>query len=324
MMSGILWVSVATALLLVGVPGIAQDDGAEKHLGPLQGKAIWEQVTEEAAFSPRDCARPVVHDGAMWLGNGYYHGGILSPDLWRSTDGVEWTLKCDQTPYDGYSPLVSHDGKLWAISGTYWNSEDGESWTQVEPADEEACGHGWPVMFRDEIWTLGNEVWRTTDAVTWTQVCDSTPWRGRSNFGCAVYDDKLWVLAGAKSGENDPPEKGYPQTTTLNDVWCSEDGVTWVQTSAAAPWAPRMWVPAITYAGYLWIVGGYDNVNSQNLGDIWYTRDGSTWYQYVSEPSPEARHASSLFVYDDSLWVVAGNTWPVVNDVWRLTIPQEQ
>ena len=25
-------------------------------------------------------------------------------------------------------------------------------------------------------------------------------------------------------------------------------------------------------------------------------------------------------IFDGSLWVVAGNTWPVVNDVWRLTL----
>ncbi len=313
--------------LITVVAGAGQDEaaggGAQEHLGPLQGKGVWEQVTEQAAFSPRDCARPVVHDGKMWLGNGYYHGGILSRDLWQSSDGVEWTLINADTPYDGYSPLVSYGGKLWAISSTIWSSEDGTEWTQVQEADPEARRGGWPLVFKGEIWTLGSQVSKTSDGVNWTCVNEGTPWRGRGNFGCAGYRDKLWVLGGAMSKANDPPEKGYADRTTLNDVWCSEDGVTWEQTTEAAPWAPRMWVPAIAYADRLWIVGGYDNVNSQNLGDIWYTEDGNTWYQFVADPSPKARHASSLFEFQGSLWVVAGNTWPVVNDVWRLTLPQE-
>lgn len=85
-----------------------------------------------------------------------------------------------------------------------------------------------------------------------------------------------------------------------------------------------MWFVAETYRGYLWIFGGYDNVNSQNLGDVWYTKDGVTWYEFVSDPQWAARHEPTTYVYDDSLWMVAGNTWPVVNDVWRLTLPQEE
>jgi len=66
----------------------------------------------------------------------------------------------------------------------------------------------------------------------------------------------------------------------------------------------------------------YDNVNSKNLGDAWYTADGKTCHQFVSEPQWKVRHESTCYVYKDSLWVVDGNTWPVVNDVWKLTLSQ--
>ena len=89
-----------------------------------------------------------------------------------------------------------------------------------------------------------------------------------------------------------------------------------------APWAPRMWTISKVYDGRMWLIGGYDNVNSTNLGDVWTSADGVEWQQFVSEPQWKARHESTCYVFDGSLWVVAGNTWPVVNDVWRLTLPQ--
>jgi hypothetical protein len=31
------------------------------------------------------------------------------------------------------------------------------------------------------------------------------------------------------------------------------------------------------------------------------------------------RHEPTVYVYKGSVWVVAGNSWPLMNDVWRLT-----
>ena len=55
------------------------------------------------------------------------------------------------------------------------------------------------------------------------------------------FDDKLWRIAGNSEQENSPAEKGYPNFTTYNDVWCSTDGAEWTQVLEHAPWAPRMW-----------------------------------------------------------------------------------
>ena len=316
------WIMACVIALILTAAAAAEEATMKQPIQVGFGRGNWEMVIDQAAFSPRDCGASLVYDGKMWLSNGYYHGGILTRDLWHSTDGAEWMRVHEDTPYDGYSPLVVHDGKMWAVSRTIWTSTDGVEWIQVQEADPEARQVGVPVAFRGEIWTLGSQIWKTFDGITWQCVNAETPWHGRSNFGYAVHDDKLWILAGAAVGKNDPPEKGYPDKTTKNDVWCSEDGITWVQTAEVAPWAPRMWSPAISYAGKLWVIGGYDNVNARNLGDVWYTEDGRTWHEFVSEPAFKARHASSLYVYKGSLWMAAGNTWPVVNEVWRLTLPQ--
>jgi len=71
----------------------------------------------------------------------------------------------------------------------------------------------------------------------------------------------------------------------------------------------------------LWIFGGYDNVHRANLGDVWSTTDGRTWERFKPEAPWTPRHEPTLFVFKDSVYMAAGNSWPVRNDVWKLTLP---
>lgn len=284
----------------------------------------WVKVTDEAAFSPRDTAEDVVYDGRMWLSNGYYHGGVLTRDLWSSTDGVRWTLINPDTPYDGYSEMVAYDGKMWAVKGSVWHSTDGVNWTLGAASTPFGSrGYGELVVHRGRMWQLGSgrDVWHSGDGVNWTLATDDALFGNRAASAVVVFADKLWLMGGRVSRVNTPPEKGYPEYTTFNDVWCSEDGASWTRVLEHAPWAPRMWFISKVYDGKMWIIGGYDNANYKNFSDVWYSTDGVTWEEFVSETRFEDRHEPTCYVYDNSLWVVAGNTWPVVNDVWRLTLP---
>jgi len=283
----------------------------------------WTCVTPKAAFSPRDTAEDLVFDGKMWLSNGYYHGNVLTRDLWCSVDGSTWTLVNDSTPYDGYSEMVVYKNRMWAIKGSVWSSTDGVTWSQVAAATPFGTrGYGEAVVYQGEIWQLGSgqDVWHSTDGVNWTCATRDAPYGPRSASAVVVFGGKLWLMGGKTSQENTPPEKGYHQFTTYNDVWCSADGVRWERVLEHAPWAPRMWFISQVYAGRMWIIGGYDNVHHRNLGDVWYTEDGKNWHEFVSEPAFSPRHEPTCYVYDNSLWVVAGNSWPVQNDVWRLTL----
>ncbi len=292
--------------------------------GGTQMTAKWECITKEAAFSTRDTAEDFVLDGKMWLSNGYHQGNVLSRDLWNSADGVTWTKVADETPYDGYSEMVVYQGKVWAIKGSVWNSTDGLNWTRVlEKTPFGVRGYGEIVVHDGKMWHLGSgdDVWNSTDGVNWTRTIESAPFGNRYGSAVAVYGGKLWLLGGKIPGRLDPPEKGYPDMTTFNDVWCSADGVKWERVLEHAPWSPRMWFIAREYAGKLWFIGGYDNKNAQNLGDVWFTEDGKTWQQFAPAPEFTPRHESTVYVFNGSLWVVAGNSWPLMNDVWRLTLP---
>lgn len=77
---------------------------------------------------------------------------------------------------------------------------------------------------------------------------------------------------------------------------------------------------AEVYAGKLWIIGGFSNRKSVNFAEAWHTEDGKTWYEYKSSPMFSPRHGVTPYVFDGGLWVVGGNMWPLMNDVWRLTL----
>jgi len=83
-----------------------------------------------------------------------------------------------------------------------------------------------------------------------------------------------------------------------------------------------MWFIAREYSGRLWILGGFSNRESKNFAEAWSTADGVHWELLASDQYWSPRHEPTIYVFDGSLWLVAGNMWPLMNDVWRLTVPQ--
>jgi len=300
---------------------VAMLTGALAMSQPLN-TAGWQLVTEHAAFTPRDTAEDAVFLGKMWISNAYHAGGTLVRDLWNSTDGVTWTKVLDETPYDGYGEMVVYKEKLWAIKSGVWNSGDGIEWTPVlDKTPFGTIGYGECVVFQDKIWQLGGaSVWNTSDGVTWDCALKQPPFGNRYGAAVAVCDGKLWLCGGCVQVASDPPEKHYPKFTTYNDVWSSPDGVNWTRVVEHAPWAERMWFVAREYAGRLWIIGGFSNRESKNFAESWHSADGVNWTAVTSDPMWSGRHEPTIYVHDDSLWVVAGNSWPLMNDIWRLTV----
>lgn len=284
----------------------------------------WFLVTEQTAFSPRDTAEGVVYDEKMWLSNGYYHGNVLTRDLWNSEDGKSWTRVTDDTPYDGYSEMVVYGGRMWAIKDSVWTSTDGQTWDRVlEHTPFGVRGYGEVVVHRDRMWQLGSgaDVWSSTDGARWDLAIEQAPYGDRSAAAVAVFEDKIWLLGGRSVRANDPPEKGYKDFTTYHDVWSSEDGVAWERVQEKAPWSSRMWFLAQVYQNRLWIIGGFDNANNTNLGDVWSTKNGVEWQKIETETKFSPRHEPTGYVFQGRLWLVAGNSWPVLNDVWRFELP---
>jgi hypothetical protein len=143
-------------------------------------------------------------------------------DLWASCDnGRHWQAKVLHNPGNTKQPsprgmidsLVEFKGFLWL------------------------CGGGTYLPSGGEGRAFYNDVWRYSEATGWermlpneTQV-SSSRWSPRQYHNVVVYDGKIWVLSGF--GKRTDGSLGY-----LNDVWCSEDGKTWMQvrSDGVSPW----------------------------------------------------------------------------------------
>jgi len=310
------------ALLLVAV-GLLAALPTEAIAGkPYAGD--WVRVLEHAPFAPRDTSEGVVFKGKMWLSNGWLKGELLERDLWSSADGVTWTLVNTNTPYDGYSEMVVFEGKIWAVKNSVWNSADGVHWKQVlEKTPFGGRGYGELLVHNGQIWQLGssNDVWQTSDGVNWNCVTTNAAFGPRFATAVTSFKGRLWIMGGATARTNTPPEKLYQQFTTFNDVWSSIDGASWSCVVPHAPWGPRMWFIPVVYADRLWIIGGFGNLRRENFDEVWWTDDGEVWHSLNTKTKFSTRHEATVYVFNNSLWVVAGNSWPLMNDVWKLSPP---
>ncbi|MBT9190589.1 Kelch repeat-containing protein, partial [Zobellia russellii] len=62
--------------------------------------------------------------------------------------------------------------------------------------------------------------------------------------------------------------------TYKNDVWYSNDGLTWTEATSAPPFSGRSGHTTAVFDNKLWVIGGYDGTYKN---DVWYSNDGLTW-----------------------------------------------
>lgn len=181
--------------------------------------------------------------GARWAGqlvyfNGafYYIGGqvdLVAADgvyneVWKSTDSCRtFTRINSSTPFTGgllWNSIVNYKGRMLKIGGTTY---DNDVTRRITP----------------------REIYTSTDGITWT-LAGRMPAKmlARHYQFLIEFDDLLWFGCGYNSwaGNN------------IQDVWCSDDGINWVQqspSSMAARHAQACW----TSPGELHVMFGTTN-----------------------------------------------------------------
>jgi hypothetical protein len=285
----------------------------------------WTRVLEKAPFPSRDSAGEVVFNNRMWLLGGYLPK--VSGDIWSTPDGIAWEQAGVLPASSGINIPANfvHAGKMWVASndGELFSSSDGKEWELVNAAPPWAKRYAvGSAVFKGRMWVLGglrggklyNDVWSSQDGMTWKQEIESAPWSSRQLFGnVVVKDDKLWLIGGGIT--NYEPFRAY------QDVWSSSDGVNWEQVTERAPFPARIWSSCVVYRDRIFLLGGFRaQPKWENRGDVWYSADGDNWRQLATETQWADRHELSPYVFADKLWVVAGNSWPLLNDVWSLDI----
>jgi hypothetical protein len=245
-----------------------------------------------AVWDGRHCGGYVVFKDRMWIVGGDCLLKHYQSDVWSSSDGVHWTQATANAPWGQRNLHVTmvHDGKLWVMGGQtvpqfvpgvpevfyndVWSSADGAHWTRVtEHAAWSPRGmiQG-SVDLHGRMWLLGggtydtpahpkrlfyNEVWSSADGIDWRRDAIA-PWAPRQYQSVAVFDNKMWIMAGANFDTRE---------MNRNDVWYSADGVQWSELPHT-PWPTRHAGSVFVYADHLWMVAG-SHPGSTPINDVW-------------------------------------------------------
>lgn len=266
---------------------------------PSQEKSYrWVPVTLQAAFAGRDGAGAVVFKDRMWLLGGWNPKDrvnfphICNSEVWSSADGLNWRQEILQAPWEGRhtAGYAVHDGKMWIVGGD---------------ANQRH---------------YQNDVWSTEDGVNWTLVNNRAPWGNRVLHYTLVHDGKIWVMGGQTILQFAP---SVPEEVFYNDVWSSEDGVSWTRVTPHAAWAPRGMIGgSAVFNGRMWILGGgtYDTPATparKFYNDVWSSADGVNWTRHVEFAPWPARQYHEVAVFDGRMWVMEGyDGHGNRNDVW--------
>jgi hypothetical protein len=283
------------------------------------------KLASAAEFRPRDSSTNAVvrYAGFFWILGGWsefeFDDWHSEADVWKSQDGVRWTLVSSDPPYDPYNSFVTWRDRIWSIGPTSFSSTDGAHW-QPEPLVARSGNRS--IVFNDALFSVdGAAVLMTEDGETWTELTWSAPWgEERGQPLVTVYRDKLWVVGGFS---------GYGEWNEVlhNDVWSSADGVHWDLVTPSATWLPRVWQSLHTYDDKIFMLNGA-NWNEWpeeygNTAEVWFTEDGVDWFELPAELRWGARHASLSVLDDDGGLLLFGGYGTggydrLYNDAWLL------
>ena len=270
----------------------------------------WVNVTNSAAYAPRDGAGALVFKNRLWLLGGWNPGDkqhfprICNNEVWSSTDGADWKLIKPNTFLDRqFDPTSDWEGRHTA-------------------------GY---VVYKNKMWIIGgdvnqghyqNDVWNSADGKVWNYVNKDrdVPWGPRALHYTLVFKDKIWALGGQTM-----PAFSAAKEIFYRDIWTTTDGVTWKQLAVMEPyWSPRGMIGgSVVFKGRIWFLGGgtYDTPTTPTrnfYNDVWSSANGVNWKQHVKAAPWPPRQYHDVAVFDDRMWVLEGynRTSGNRNDVW--------
>lgn len=119
-------------------------------------------------------------------------------------------------------------------------------------------------------------------------------WAGRSSGKLVNFKDRMWMIGGKPVSSNEP----------VNDIWSSQDGNTWVEQLADAPFEARQGHGVVEFDNKLWVVGGWDSNTS--YGDVWSSEDGVNWILVSAAENFGLRYDHALLAHDNKMWLIGG------------------
>lgn len=262
--------------------------------------AMWilgyETMDENAVWQPLRVVYKST-DGWSWtLVNAnapYQHGAmfaVFQDYIWafdgkayRSNDGVTWELMSTNTP--AAERIAVFNDALWILrNNTLYKSDDGVTWTTVTTSLPWEYRE-WPgfLAHNDKLWMFGGnknyytgndtyftDVWSSENGVDWVKVNEAAPWKGSFWFNYISWDNRLWMINGGWNYF----DKFDNYNGNKNEIWSSNDGVTWREHHFPSIWFQRHAAMTWVFKNQIWLAAGYAGGGRHHLfNDVWkYSR----------------------------------------------------
>ncbi len=165
------------------------------------GGAGWQLQVASAPYPQRGLAAALVFQGDLYLMGGENTGYNAINDIWRTSDGVNWTQVAAHAPWSSReAPGASILGSELYIAFGYsadsvWRTPDGDTWYQVvKDLESPLAGRRAPMVTYDgRLWSVGGwsyDAWFSDDGETWCL--------GNSNLG---FQTGAWTSAVVFGGQ---------------------------------------------------------------------------------------------------------------------------
>ncbi len=146
-----------------------------------------------------------------------------------------------------------------------------------------------------------------------------SPFPRRKGQQMVSFHGKLWVIGGVDDSAGPSGNDVY----WYNDIWSSEDGVTWDLEHSNAAFSPRANHQIVEYGGELYLMGGEEGEGTRGAlrlkADVWKSSDGVLW-QEMSPGAPfGGRKTGRSVVFDNKIWIVGGGAFSGSSSIWSTT-----
>lgn len=210
-----------------------------------------------------------------------------------------WTKLLDSAIWEkNYNfQMLSINDTLWTFHPDgNWHSTDGKMWTKSVLTNP-IWNHAFLdyVYFKGAVFGLGYlkgniesyifkpEIYKTVDRKNWTTISITSNLPHRFFYHPFVFDSKIWIIG------------GEDKNTKYNDIWNSEDGITWVKQKDNLPFGKRSnsWIVTLNNTLYL--------LNN----DVWSSKDGINWQKVTAEiVNGEQIFGYAAVVFDEKIWLI--------------------